>query len=70
MAQNGEKSGSAFYPMELVARVRKNVERFGWAAEMRDGIVEEARPWLEFEDEALWGMMFGHTITRSWMVWS
>ena len=70
MARNGEKRGSAFYPAALVEGVWGNVERFDWAAEMRGGIVEEARPWLEFGDEELWEMMFGHRITRSWMVWS
>lgn len=61
---------SVFMPSWLADRARANVARFPWAAEIRDGLVERARPWVEMSDEDLWNLMFGSTITRSWMVWS
>jgi len=70
MNQPGEKRVSAFYPAALVERARTNAERYPWGAAIRDSILEQARPWLRFADDELWEMMFGHTITRSWMVWS
>jgi len=33
-------------------------------------IIANAEPWMKFSDEELWNLMFGNTITRSWMVWS
>ena len=70
MSQNSEKQTSAFYPTRLTERIRENAQKDSWAASMRDSLVEEAQPWLKFSDDELWGMMFGHAITRSWMVWS
>ncbi len=64
------KTSSVFYPPEAVARARANIEKHDWAREARDTIVERAQPMLEMSDDALWDAMFGHTITRSWMVWS
>ncbi|HPZ96751.1 MAG TPA: heparinase II/III family protein [Phycisphaerae bacterium] len=65
-----DKQTSAFFPAELVARARANAEKYPWAAAIRDEIVEAARPWLDMSDDELWSLQFGHTITRSWMVWS
>ena len=70
MSEAVEKQTSAFYPEELVSRIRANAGRDAWAEKVRDAAVEAAEQWLAFSDEALWEMMFGHTITRSWMVWS
>lgn len=70
MADLPGKTNSAFYPDELVARVRANVGRDAWAGSVRDSAVADAQPWLAFTDDELWEMMFGHTITRSWMVLS
>jgi hypothetical protein len=64
------KTGSAFYPPELVERARKNAAAHGWAGAIRDAIIENARPWLGFSHDHLWEMIFGPEITRSWMVWS
>ncbi|MEW6753203.1 MAG: heparinase II/III family protein [Candidatus Latescibacterota bacterium] len=69
-ALQAPKQASAFYPPQVTARVRANARQHPWAAALRDEVVQEAAPWLGFGDEALWAMMFGHTITRSWMVWS
>lgn len=65
-----EKQGSAFFPPELMERARRNIERDEWSADVRDQIVELARPFLEMTDEELWTLPFGNTISRSWMVWS
>jgi len=64
------KTGSAFYPREAVARIRANCDALPWAAALREGAIDRAAPWLALSDEELWALMFGNTITRSWMVWS
>lgn len=64
------KEHSAFFPAKLVARARENMNQHPWAVAIRDEIVEAAEPWLQMSDEQLWSLQFGHTITRSWMVWS
>lgn len=61
---------SVFLPPRLVQAARSNVARYKWAREARDRIVEGAAPWLAMTDDHLWGLMFGNTIKRSWMVWS
>ena len=71
-AQGGPavKTHSALFPAERLAAARRNSERLPWGREMRQRIVEVARPWREMPDERLWELMFGPTISRSWMVWS
>lgn len=64
------KTRSALFPPELIARARENARTQPWAAEIRDRLVKEAEPWMELSNDQLWSMMFGPTITRSWMVWS
>ena len=61
---------SVFTPPDLVSLARENARRYAWAEEARRRIVAAARPWKARSDEALWGLMFGPTIKRSWMVWS
>jgi len=68
--ESRSKTAGAFYPSSLVQIGRKNAEKYPWAAKMRDMAVESARPWMAMSDEQLWSLMFGNTITRSWMVWS
>ncbi len=64
------KTKSSLYPEAVRARVRANVAGRAWAGAVRDDLVEAARPWREMSDDALWALMFGPTIERSWMVWS
>ena len=64
------KTGSAFYPDEVIARARANTATHDWAAEARDAIVKAAEPWVSMTDDELWDLMFGPNIKRSWMVWS
>ncbi|MBM3475807.1 MAG: hypothetical protein FJX75_21275 [Armatimonadetes bacterium] len=66
----GAKDASVFFPTQLVETARRNVQQQAWAAETRDQLVASAQPWLEMSDDQLWSLMFGPTITRSWMVWS
>jgi hypothetical protein len=70
MSQSQTKEGSAFFSPQLIKRARANAARYPWAAQIQRSILEGALPWLQFSDDELWRMMFGHTITRSWMVWS
>lgn len=64
------KTSGVFYPPTLRERAKVNVEKYPWAAEIRENVVKAAQPWMELSDEHLWGLMFGPTIKRSWMVWS
>ncbi|MBM3878725.1 MAG: hypothetical protein FJ387_03260 [Verrucomicrobia bacterium] len=64
------KQASAFFPPEVVARAQANCRQHDWAATARERLVAAAAPWLERSDDDLWGLMFGPTIRRSWMVWS
>ena len=59
-----------FYPGELVDRVRSNIDRYEWAKQAARDLLDAAAPWLAMSDDELWRLMFGPTITRSWMVWS
>jgi len=64
------KTHSAFYPSKLADRSKANAARYAWAAAIRKQIVQAAEPWKQMSDDALWNLMFGPTISRSWMVWS
>lgn len=64
------KQHSIFFPPELIQQAATNSRQFDWAAEIHRGVIDTAQPWLRYSDEALWEMMFGNTLRRSWMVWS
>ncbi|MCL5999019.1 MAG: heparinase II/III-family protein [Chloroflexi bacterium] len=64
------KTGCTFHPPALHTRARANVARNAWAAVVYDRAMQAAQPWLEMSDAALWVLMFGPTLRRSWMVWS
>jgi len=64
------KTESSLYPPWAVAQLRENAAENGWAVDVRRKAVADAESWLQMSDEALWDLMFGATITRSWMVWS
>src|SRR5205085_2013657 len=59
-----------FIPPALAAKARAKAQTNPWAAKEIKQIVVAAQPWMEFSDDQLWNLMFGSTITRSWMVWS
>src|SRR5262245_33264924 len=64
LAAQNLKTASAFYPGTLVARARANAREHAWAAEIRDSLVEAARPWMAMSDDELWELMFANTIRR------
>jgi len=63
------KQHSTLYPAQLRDAARDNSATYPWAEQMRREIVEAAEPWLAMSDDELWSLVFGSTITRSWMVW-
>lgn len=63
MPQTPAASRSVFFPEPLLKNARR-------PSPERDRLVAEAAPWRALSDDALWEMMFGATIKRSWMVWS
>ena len=63
------KKASVLYPADMIRRAGTNAETYRWAADIRDNIIEAAQPWMNYSDDELWDMMFGNTISRSWMVW-
>jgi len=65
----GVKTRSVFCGPGVIETAKSNADRYPWAAHIRDELVRLARPWLEMDDEQLWSLMFGPTITRSWDVW-
>jgi len=65
-----KKTASVLYPRSLSLQIISNAQKFPWAKEAQARVVERARPWREASDDALWSMMFGATLPRSWMVWS
>ncbi|MFM7320115.1 MAG: heparinase II/III family protein [Armatimonadota bacterium] len=59
---------SVFFPKSLVEPARRAGDPSRAAATAR--MVAAAQPWRDMDDEALWNLMFGPSIKRSWMVWS
>ncbi|MCA9433651.1 MAG: hypothetical protein KC940_24235, partial [Candidatus Omnitrophica bacterium] len=70
MSEEFRKQHSAFYPPILMEALQKNIENYDWARTARDQMVKQVKPWMEFSDDQLWSLMFGPTISGSWMVWS
>lgn len=64
------KTESILHSASRRAAAIRNAERFDWAANARDNILERAAPWRRLSHDEIWNLMFGSTITRSWMVWS
>ena len=62
---DGLKRASAFYPPAVLARARAAA-----GTALREKLVAAAAPFRAMDDDALWGLMFGPTLLRSWMVWS
>ncbi len=64
------KQNSTFYTERVLAAVRANVAHDKQYAVFARVLTEKAKPWRAMTDEQLWGLMFGPTLPRSWMVWS
>ena len=67
---NDLKKQSVFYSPKTIAKIRSNIQNDVWAQDVKSGCVENSKHWLNLTDDELWSLMFGNTITRSWMVWS
>lgn len=64
------KHASTFFPQRVRLQARRNVQRYAWARETATLLWKAAEHWRQMSDDALWSLMFGPTITRSWHVWS
>jgi hypothetical protein len=64
------KTASVLYPAGMVEKAKGNAAAHPWAAAMCKEMIENAAPWLDMPDDDLWNLVFGATISRSWMVWS
>jgi len=62
------KTASVFHRPHLLRRARERAD--DWAVDLRRRAVAAAQPWMRMSDDALWSLMFGNTLRRSWMVWS
>jgi hypothetical protein len=67
---NSVKTHGVFLTAEMMAKAKANVAAYVWAADIQKQVIAAAQPWLKLSDDELWDLMFGATITRSWMVWS
>ncbi|MEA2735001.1 MAG: oligo-alginate lyase, partial [Humisphaera sp.] len=61
---------SAFYPPQLLQRIRANADKDDWGRDIRKRAIDAAEPWRKMSDEQLWQLVFGATIPRSWHVFS
>ncbi len=64
------KTQSTFFGSGVRATIQRNIKDCPHARAERDRVVAEAAHWAGMSEDELWGMMFGPTIGRSWMVWS
>ncbi len=64
------KGASVFYSPEIIARANANAGTHDWAKAIRDATVQKAQPWMDLSDDALWDLMMGPNIPRTWHVWS
>lgn len=64
------KTRSVFFSAKHRAQAASNVQKYSWAAEIRNKAVADAEPFVKMSNEELWSLVFGSTIKRSWMVWS
>jgi hypothetical protein len=61
---------SAFYPADVVRHLGESARQDPMAKDIRDRVVEMAKPWMAMSDDQLWELMFPANLPRSWMVWS
>ncbi len=58
----------AFYSEARLARMRQNVERYGWAREVRDDILKVAERWAGYPDERLRTLVIPPEVPRGYDV--
>lgn len=61
------KVGRSYYTQDKIKNALENIEKYEWAREERDVAVEAADKYLGLED-ALWQMVPGEGLPRSWIV--
>ncbi|MCG3147498.1 MAG: hypothetical protein PCFJNLEI_00938 [Verrucomicrobiae bacterium] len=59
---------STFLTASLLTRLQRNLQTDPWCAAGARELIVRAAPWHARSDAELWELMFGPTITRSWMV--
>src|SRR6185295_17054029 len=59
-----------FVTPQLIERLRNNVRCDPVVAAVAAKIVDSAAHWRALPDDALWDLMYGPTLFRSWNVWS
>lgn len=64
------KNKSVFYNKSYMEQVKANIRKYDWAEKLRDDAVEKASYWVSLSDDEIWNLMFGHTLIRSYTVWS
>ena len=69
-ARAADSEQSYFFPPQVVENFRKNMREYDWGKGVREKAEKRASHWMEMSDDAIWDLMFGPTISRSWMVWS
>ncbi|MDA1138142.1 MAG: heparinase II/III family protein [Planctomycetota bacterium] len=65
-----KKQYSVFMRPEIIAAAKRNAEDLPWVADAVRRILEHAEYWKLMDDEEVWALVFGTTITRSWVVWT
>ncbi|MDP6777320.1 MAG: heparinase II/III family protein, partial [Candidatus Latescibacteria bacterium] len=58
-------AGGHFATAEQIQNMRRNIDRYPWAASERDGAVEQTRRWTALDDDSLWGLVTNQAIGRS-----
>jgi hypothetical protein len=64
------KKRSIFASLGTLSKVQENLKKHPDGEDYRSDAIKAAAFWKNLSDDELWEIMFGPTITRSWMVWS
>src|SRR5689334_5047346 len=65
-----DKQHSAFYPREVMSKIRANLQRDPNGAQFITNAITAAAYWHKKSDQELRDLIFSPGITRTWMVWS
>lgn len=64
VAAAGERASGGYFNAARMDNVRRNVERYSWAASLRDRAVARAAPWCVLRDEEIWALVPGQDLPR------
>lgn len=62
------KTRSTFYTDEKRANAQENIEKYGWASDIRKTAIQSAKIYLDMDDEYLWSLVPSQMIPRSYAV--